>query len=97
MVGRNQLTRRLTRTPKKTVPVISGVSPLAFFCVLARDRFYSSFLKKGGWKPTRACHQYLIDMGVKISRKELLKILHSKAECGGFVTVGGIRQKQWII
>ena len=38
-----------------------------------------------------------LDIDPDINRKRLLKMLNDIAECGGYVSVGGIRQKQWIL
>ncbi len=54
------------------------------------------FLKTGGYKGTKIIHNHLESLGYKVSRKRLLLILHSYAEPGDYVSIGGIRQKSWI-
>lgn len=55
------------------------------------------FLKSGAWKGTKLIHDYLRENDIKISRRKLLDILHEYAEEGEYVSIGGIRQKTWII
>lgn len=55
------------------------------------------FLKTGGCKGTRIIHNHLKDEGIKMSRKRLLAILHTYAKPSGYVSIGGIRQKSWIV
>jgi hypothetical protein len=54
------------------------------------------FLKTGGWKGTKIIHDHLKEQKISISRKRLLGILHTYAEPGDYVSIGGIRQKSWI-
>jgi hypothetical protein len=55
-----------------------------------------SFLKTGGYKGTRIIHDHLKQNKIKMSRVRLLSILHTYAEPGEYVSIGGIRQKSWI-
>lgn len=55
------------------------------------------FLATGGYKGTKTIHDHIKSKGVKISRKTLLGILHTYAEPGEYVSIGGIRQKSWIM
>ncbi len=55
-------------------------------------------LTSGGFIGTRYLHQELFKKGyVKLTRKRLLQLLHTYAEPGGYVSLGGIRQKSWIM
>ena len=57
----------------------------------------TDFLKTGGYKGTITIHDHLKDNGLKISRKTLLKFLHTYAEPGDYVSIGGRLQKSWIM
>ena len=55
------------------------------------------FLKIGGYKGTRIIHDHLKEQNINMSRKRLLGLLHTYAEPGDYVSIGGIRQKSWIV
>jgi hypothetical protein len=54
-------------------------------------------LMLGEYRGTRIIHDHLKEKGIFISRKQLLAWLHEHAEPGNYVSIGGIRQKSWIM
>ena len=58
----------------------------------------TDILSTGGWAGTRYIHRELFRRGhTKLSRKHLLRMLNACAEPGEYVSIGGIRQKSWIM